>query len=378
MNKSFFTSSIQCRTGLILVILLLIINSAAYAENNPAKKIKHWGVEISLSPYYDSNILKYSDKYIDRFMNREDEGRFHINRYDDMVIQYSGRVSYTNTFIKKLKSIFFIDYRFNRYSFNTVKDWMRFNVAWRQYFFSRSSFMISYSYIPDYYVRHFRDDDWIAVYGYTPITFKPYEFSKDDFSFWIHHYIFSETGLRLYFSYYRYFLDQNNTEYDSDDYLFGFRVFQKVTNKLRVDAGYKYVYSKAKGYDEPGETIETSDDVDATNYSHNYFGGISYTLPKVFGLRNRLNLDINYERVFYTTDHFYEIDPIHAGRHDKVLDMSFSYDIDLPFDADVSVFYAFTSRKTNTPAAANAEYISDEKSYNQYQTGIKVQYNFEF
>jgi hypothetical protein len=378
MNKSTIAVSIKSRTGLILIILLLIIISAGYAENNPKKKIRHWGVEISLSPYYDSNILKYSDKYIDRFMNREDEGRFHINRYDDMVVQYSGRVTYTNEFIKKLKSIFFVDYRYNRYSFNTVKDWTRFNIAWRQYFLSRSSFMVSYSYIPHYYVRHFRDEDWIAVYGYTPITFKPYEFSKDDFSFWIHHYILSETALRLYFSYYKYFLDQNNTEYDSDDYLFGFRIFQKVTNKLRVDAGYKYIYSKARGYDEPGETRETSDDVDATNYSHNYFGGISYTLPKVFGLRNRLNVDINYERVFYTTDHFYEVDPIHAGRHDKVLDMSFSYDINLPFAADVSVFYSFTSRKTGTPAAANAEYISDEKSYNQYQTGIKIKYSFEF
>lgn len=378
MNKSTITVPIHSRTGFIMIILLLIIISAGYAENNPKKKIKHWGVEISLSPYYDSNILKYSDKYIDRFLYREDEGRFHINRYDDMVIQYSGRVSYTNEFIKDLKSIFYIDYRYNRYSFNTVKDWTRLSVAWRQYYMSGSSFMIYYSYIPRFYVRHFRDEDWIAVYGYTPITFKPYEFSKDDFSFWIHQYIFNETALRLYFSYYKYLLDPNNTEYDSDDYLFGFRVFQKVTNDLRVDAGYKYIYSKARGYDEPGETRETSDDVNATNYSHNYFGGISYTLPKVFGLRNRLNLDINYERVFYTTSHFYEIDPIHAGRHDKVLDMVFSYDINLPFAADVSVFYSFTSRKTGTPAAANAEYISDEKSYNQYQAGIKIQYSFEF
>lgn len=378
MSKIILTSVTHSKLILLLLMLMAAYASLNFAENKPKKKVRHWNIELSMSPYYDSNILKYSDKYIDRFLNREDEGRFHINRYDDMVVRYSGSVSYTNRFINKLKSIFSADLSYYKYSFNNVKDWLRFNIDWRQYFLSRSSFRISYSYIPHFYVRHFRDEDWIAVYGYTPITFQPYEFSKDDFSFWIHHYIFKDTGVRLYFSYYKYFLDEHNTEYDSDDYLYGIRVFQKISKNLRVDAGYKYVTSKAKGYDEPGETLATSDDVDATNYSHNYLAGISYNLPKILEMKNDLNLDVSYERVFYTTNHFYEIDPIHAGRHDKVIDITFSWDFNLPLNAEVSAFYSYTSRETSTPAEANAEYISDEKSYHEYQTGLRIKYNFEF
>lgn len=44
----------------------------------------------------------------------------------------------------------------------------------------------------------------------------------------------------------------------------------------------------------------------------------------------------------------------------------------------MSAFYTLLGRKTATPAAANAEYISDEKSYEQYQTGIEINYNFKF
>jgi hypothetical protein len=362
----------------VLILLLALPASEVKAGNNPKKKVKHWEAEISISPYYDSNILKYSDKYIDRFVNMQDEGRFHINRYDDLVSKYSVRLNYSNKFIKKLNSEFSFDFRYSKYSFNPVKNWLRYSVGWRQYFLSKSCFMISYSFIPHFYVRDFRDEDWVAVYGYVPSAFKPYEFSKDDISFWVQHYFFKHTNVRAYFSYMKYFLDPNNTEYDSKDYLYGIRIFQKLTKNLYIDVGYKYIYSNAKGYDQPGETKQTSDDVDATNYAHNYLAGIDYKLPKVFGMNNRISLDFLYERCFYTTDHFYELDPIHAGRHDKNYDISVTYRLDLSKSVQVSAFYSSLGRKTGTPAAANAEYISDEKSYEQYQTGIEISYNIKF
>ena len=372
------TGSFRNNLMIIFILLAMMPASLSYSEDSPKKKIKYWNADISISPYYDSNILKYSDKYIQRFMNREDEGRFHINRYDDLVVQYSLGLTYSNTLIKKLKSEFSFDYSYNRYSFNNVKDWMRFSIGWMQYFLPKSSFMISYSYIPHFYVRHFRDEDWAAFYGFTPLTFQPYEFSKDDFSFWVQHYFFKSTRVRLYFSYYRYLLDPNNTEYDSNDFMYGIRVFQTIAKNLSVNAGYKYATSTAKGYDGPAETKETADDVNADNYSHNYFAGISYNLPKILRMKNSVGIDVQYERTFYTTTNFYEIDPIHAGRHDKNLDVTFNYNIDLAGNTNVSAFYSFTARKTGTPAAVNAEYISDEKSYDQYQAGMKIKYNLEF
>ncbi|HEY6907410.1 MAG TPA: hypothetical protein VI230_08060, partial [Ignavibacteriaceae bacterium] len=241
-----------------------------------------------------------------------------------------------------------------------------------------TSFMMSYSYIPHFYVRHFRDEDWIAVYGYIPLTFQPYEFSKDDFSFWVQHYLFKSTRIRLYFSYYKYYLDKNNTEYDSDDFMYGIRLYQGLPGNFSISAGYKYITSKAKGYDEPGEAIGASDDVNATNYSHNFSAGISYNLPAILKMKNSLSLDVQYERSIYTTHQYYELDPIHAGRHDDNYDIELAYDISPMSNSSVSVFYSFLKRITGTPVSENAEYISDEKSYHQYQTGIKFTYNIDF
>ncbi len=378
MKYKFIAGRINGGFIIMMIMMVLIRVSSGFGEGNPKTKVKHWQADISISPYYDSNILKYSDKYIQRFLNREDEGRFQVNRYDDMVVQYSGGISYENNFIKKLKTIFYLDAGYNKYSFNNVKDWLRFSFGWRQYFYSKSSFMLSYSYIPHFYVRHFRDEDWIAVYGYTPVTFQPYEFSKDDYSFWVQHYLFSKTRIRLYASYYRYLLDENNTEYDSNDYMLGIRIFQTLTKDLSVDAGYKYYKSIARGYDGSGETKAFSDDVNADNYSHDYFAGLTYKLPEVFRMNNTISVNVNYERTFFTTGNFYEIDPIHAGRHDKVLDLSFEYGITLTGNTDVSAFYSLTTRKTGTPAEVNAENISDEKSYDQYQAGLKISYSLKF
>jgi len=363
---------------LSLLFFLFTYPSDSSAGNNPKKKIKHWEAEISINPYYDSNILKYSDKYIDRFVNLQDAGRFQINRYDDLVTKFAMGLSYSNKFLKKLETTFSADFGYYKYSFNPVKNWVRYSVGWRQDFFLKSSFMFSYSYIPHFYVRQFRDEDWVTVYGYTPITYKPYEFAKDDFSFWIQRSFIKNTRVRGYFSFMRYYLDPNNTEYDSKDYLYGIRVYQKISKIIDIYAGYKYIYSDAKGYDEPGETKQTSDDVNATNYSHDYSAGISYKLPKLLKMNSSVSLNVDYERCFFTTDNFYELDPIHAGRHDKVYNITFTYNFILPRNIQMSVYYSLNDRVTGTPAAANAEYISDEKSYDQYQTGIQINYNFKF
>ena len=51
-------------------------------------------------------FLKYSEKYIERFKNGEDEGRFisHINRIDD--IGYALGVTYANEIIGNLRTVF--------------------------------------------------------------------------------------------------------------------------------------------------------------------------------------------------------------------------------------------------------------------------------
>jgi hypothetical protein len=351
------------------------------AGENPKKKTYNWEISLSVGTMYDNNILKYSDKYIDRFLNREDEGRFHINRYDDIVFPHSLSISYSNKIIGDLQTILEVEYNSNAYSYNGIKNYGQYSLYWRQYLAKLTSFRLSYSYIPEFYVRHFRDDDWTDRFGYTPETFTPYSFSKDDFSAWIQHYFFGKsTRLRLYFSYMRYYHNEHYTEYDSDNYLYGFRVYQLLVKNLKLNAGYKYITSDAKAIDLVNDTDEdaVANRGDATYNEHIYIAGIEFKFPRVFSMNNDISITGQYQRRFYTTDHFYELDPLHAGRNDTNIRVYTKYNLRILSYMSLTAFFNWIFRDSDTSAEENREYISNEKDYSQYQIGIKLNYKFRF
>jgi hypothetical protein len=72
------------------VIFFSNLNNELYGQKKKKKekKVDRWALSLSIKPFYDSNILKYSEKYIQRFKNGEDPGRFHINRIDDLTVGY--------------------------------------------------------------------------------------------------------------------------------------------------------------------------------------------------------------------------------------------------------------------------------------------------
>lgn len=364
------------------IILFSICSNELYGQKkktNKEKKVDNWSLSFSVRPYYDSNILKYSQKYIDRFKNLEDEGRFHIETIDDLVWSYSVGLTYTDNIIGNLKTILGAGYDSDAYTLNSIKTWETYNIFLRQYITTSTSLSASYSYLPEFYVRHFRDEDWVMYYGFTPETFRPYIFSKDDFSFWLQHiFDWKTTRARVYFTYDRYYLDESNTEYDSNDYIYGFRIYQSLFKNLDVNIGYLYSTSDAKGFDEPTETKEDSDDSDATNFEHAYYAGFDYILPEVFSRNNDISIDFQYLRAFYTTDHYLELDPLHAGRYDYNYRIFVNYNFELMDNFSATAFYHWFKRESSSAAEANKEYVSDEKDYIQYRVGINFNYTLKF
>ena len=86
-------------SGIFLSFIIFLSFSVAIdisAAGKPKKKKDKWRLTLSIGPYYDSNVLKYSDKYIERFKNREDPGRFHINRIDDLTFGYSAGLTFSD------------------------------------------------------------------------------------------------------------------------------------------------------------------------------------------------------------------------------------------------------------------------------------------
>lgn len=363
----------------LLVVVLLLFYTGGYAGDNPKKGIKKWGISLTYGTSYDDNILKYSEKYLNRFVNREDEGRFHINTSDDLVISYAAKISYQDKFISDLKSIFSIGLSSSAYSNNSIKTWYQYKFNWRQNISKTTSISLSYSFIPNFYVRHFYDDDWTSSIGYVPEAFTPYEFSKDDYSVWLQQYLpWKTTRVRLYFSLMKYYHNKHYTEYDSDNLLYGFRIYQTITKSIKVNAGYKFINSSAKGADDTPEGSEITRLADASYDEHIVTAGFDMTFPKIFKLKNSLTVTAHYYRRFYTTNNFLELDPLHAGRFDYVYRLYFNYKIDILTNLSATAFLNWYKRDSDSKAEENGNLISDEKDYNQYQLGIKFNYKIQF
>jgi hypothetical protein len=360
------------------VLLFFVSADQVTGSGKPKKTINKWNMSLSLSSVYDNNVLRNSEKYLQRFRDNEDEGRFHINRYDDLIMQYEARISYSEKIFGKRSSIFSVSADHNSFSYNSVKTWSNLSIGLQQFISAPTSFNISYSYLPDYYIKHYRDFDWINVLGYTPETFKPMSFSKNDFSFWLQHNFISATRARIYFSYMKYYYNQHFTEYDSDNLLYGLRLFHSFNKNITADAGYRYITSDAKGYDSPGETKIISDDGDASYNEHTYYAGVEIQLPKAFNLKNNLGLSAQYSLRNYTTHKTGEEDRVHSGRFDNYYSFTIAYNIAVVKNISLSAFFRRVSRNSDTDISANSEYLSDEKDYSQNLLGLSFQYKFNF
>ncbi|MEA3443414.1 MAG: hypothetical protein U9R19_01665 [Bacteroidota bacterium] len=366
------------RAFLLLMITFLIIgNGEALAQKKSKKKNKNWEIELGISSFYDNNVLKYSEKYLYRFDHGQDEGRFHINTYDDFIINPSFQATYTFRVFGKLKSK--INGSFNRkiYTVNDIKSWNYFSLGFSQYLKKGGSFKLYYSHIPNFYIRHFRDNDWVDVVGYTPEAFQPMGFAKDSYGFWYKRKFIKNTQIKLSFSYLKYFYNEHFTEYDCNNLVYEIKLYQPVHKKIKLSFAYQFVISDAKGHDEEHETRDGSDDSDGSYNEDLFIFGFNWTMPRYFNHYNKFDLQCRVQKRYFSSKHYLELDPTHAGRIDDNIRLYATYYIKLSKELKLSVFYNHYFRESNTSAEANKIYLSNEKNYSQYQLGLKINYQFK-
>lgn len=395
MNKTIqYALLLRSKYWLFSVIILLVFSGNMLAQGTTQKKpqtatqkekaaqkkkSKGLGINVDfeLGTMYDDNILKYSEKYLNRFMNGLDEGRFHVETYDDVVISPSISLAKQFRIFGKKVSTVDAGYSYKWYVVNGINNWSTFDVGFRQNFAKRASVKVFYSYIPSFYIRHFRDDDWVKVYGYTPITFQPYSFSKDTYGFWLQNTFFKNSRVMFTFNYQTYFHNEHYIEYDSDNTLYRIKLFQPLHKNLRLELMYQFTHSDAKGFDEPDESKFDSDDSDASFDEDGFIGGLIWTLPKIKKLSHDIKGEVVVYKRYYNTEEYVEVDPLHAGRVDDNLRFYVTYNLTLNKQWSVSAFYNWYYRNSGSSSPINDWYISDEKDYKQNQIGLDIKYNIK-
>jgi hypothetical protein len=371
-------------TLFILTVFLVAGSLSAQTDNLKEKKEKKITIKPDISlefenrMFYDDNILKYSDKYLERFLNREDEGRFQINTYDDVIERPSIKINARQKLFKNQTTD--VQFLFNRsfYLNNSIKSWSYMSMGIDQTITKKSRVNFSYSYIPHFYIRHFRDEDYVFFLGYVPEAFTPMSFSKESFDLYYQRNFLKNTTLRLTLGYTRYFHNVHYIEYDCNDFSYELRMIQPLNRKVRLTASYSFTNSKANAFDEKHESFGNSDDADASFYDNSGSASVRWTLPSYFKLNHSLNVDLSLGKKVFTTEHFVEMDQLHVGRVDYNYRASLLYRVKLSKSLSGTVFYNFLGRTTTSRSEINREFIALEKNYKQNQTGFSLIYNYKY
>lgn len=360
-------------TQTIFALLFLLLLS----KNSKAQNIsKNMSLDFSLGTTYDDNILRNSEKYLTRFLNNEDQGRFLIESNEGLFIRGSVRASYNLRLLKNRRSLLFGSFLTNSYLNNRVKNWSQYNIRFQQSLANRTSFRVSFSYIPNFYVRHFRDADLVALNGFNSQAFAPFEFAKKDYGFWVRKKFAKNTQIRLSATKSHLLHNEHYTEYDAENLALGLRVTQPITKNLRLGVGYQNTNSEAKAFDEVGETKATSDEGDASYKEHRINIGLKIKLPKFFKLKNDIDINGRFVKRNFTSTKPISINPLHVNRIDTNTALTLNYNLRINRDTRLRLFYTRNIRDShNSGGTAFDEMISREKDFQQTQIGFRLAYS---
>lgn len=333
-------------------------------------------INAGLKTYYDDNILKYSDTYLQSFINNEDQGRFQINTYDDLVLKPSLSLNISDSVLKGKLTRLKLFLNRSIYTHNGINDYTFFSFGLEQNLKDSCKVGLAYEYIPEYYIYHLRDADYTSFMGYVPSTFMPLTYSKDWFGLYVYR-TYKKTGIKLSLNYAQCFYNSHFIEYDSKEPGVEIEISQPLhRQKLKLKILYAFSRSFARGYDQNNERADDSDDSDASFYFHTLKISAGLKLPKLMKHSNHISFTFLAGFKRFTSGKYIEYDMLHAGRKDFNYQFEFEYNYYLSKHLSLSLMYSSVNRNATSLSDINSSFIDNEKSFNQNLFGLGLNYRF--
>ncbi|MEM7352815.1 MAG: hypothetical protein AAF657_18615 [Acidobacteriota bacterium] len=329
-----------------------------------------WGVRGRLASYYDSNILRYSDKFIQRFEDGRDPDRFRVESLDDTVQRADLYVDRRFTGPAGQPASLGLAIEHRGYLRNSIKDWTRFTASWEQALRRGRRIQLTLNHAPNFYVRHIRDSDLTGA-ARRADPFQAFEFERSEGRLGFAQPLGASFTARYHLGLASFRHSVAFREFDSENAFGGLRLDQQLTRRLRLSYGVELTESSARGYDEAGETRATSDDTDPSYRQLDLMMAARYRLPGE--RRQTLFLQAEAGQRDYTTDKSTAAAPLHAGRDDDLLRFYASWQIDLSSRYGLTVFAQSRSRSSSAPIDLD---IGVEKDFDQWEAGLRLTARF--
>ncbi|MBU0519785.1 hypothetical protein KJ564_12715 [bacterium] len=323
-------------------------------------------LKVSYSGAYDDNILRYSDRDLDRFENDSEVYPSEVTTTDDWANSFTFRLYKDVKLGKYFRFRPYYNFKISLYSINEQKNYSshfflaRFTYRYRYYLY------LQYSVLDDYYLRLYRDRDSGVYHSCEFDQYKPTVKLR---------WHFSPFNLEASYSRELLYYNPHFTEYDNEGDVWGIEASYELPIKLQLSAGYFLTVADNVGFDQTGAFIPVDPSEDAeygdSSYEEDEFiFNVRYPLPVKKSMQWVLFMNLSQRFRYYQTDLSVLDDPFHAGREDHrtIIDtgVSFSPSSDL----DIELQFTIDQRRTDSPA----ETVSSIKDYDRRTVELIVTY----
>ena len=335
MTNRFFTS---------LVVLLLGLTTLFAQGKSDAFRFS--SVQFEYTTSYDDNVLRYSERDIDRF---EQNSEFHpslLSTYDDWKNDFRLKLYFDGPLLyrKPLKIRYFG--KFSSYYRNPFNNYASHTLLLYQELSRKVEIDFKYFYIPGYYLREYDDRD---LSEYHSCDFDDYQAR-----FGVSAGIMKDLTVTFQTEFENIYYNEYFTEYDSENIFYDFGVSRRLGRNLRILFSYGFRISDNVGYilaapsaGGPGTAEDT--EYGDSSYEEDVFAGeVRWRVGDFRGEWVNLSLEYKLRQRYYTTDNSLTSDPFHAGRADNRHRMTLQADRQISSKFDLGLNYTYEWRNVDS------------------------------
>lgn len=326
-----------------------------------------WNWKTSLTNTYDDNVYRYSPGDIDNFVYHREDERFSMETYDDLIVSPSLTVFVTRRFSQNIQSRLRLSYRCNLFTKNGDRNYQTFSTFLKTTAFKKNYLQLGYFHIPEFHIRPYWDQDVSPLSSDDGEKYRECDFARNLFSIKLGREVFHATRVSVHYERDILYYNQYFTEYDTKANTFGFEIVHTFNPIVRTTFEYAFKMAEAKGYDEPGETKDLSDDSDISYDEDQFRGGIEFSISNYVSLPANVTLQYRLNKRYFTTEKSLEQDPFHAGRRDTIHRFSLMTEVEIFRSLSIIGTYEYQRRDVSSK---EKERITEVKNYNRNRISV--------
>lgn len=316
---------------------------------------------------YDDNFMRFSDLEINSYhleTNTENDYLGDSKTYDSGILSSSIQIASSSKFLNQYKINFISKIKYNKYSSSNQKSYGSFLSRFEFKIDSYSWLKISYSMLPDYYLRTYIDRDIF------PLDYYPCSFSNESiYISYSHKLPIKKTWIDYRLIFNNQFYNKHFTEYDSQ--IIGFESTIKSKSVKNYYLSLAYVY-----YDSNNISYNDSQISESTKMDRSYIrNGLKFNIKKSF--KDYILSSIGFK--FYFNQRFYDLNSWYYETNNWKIYKDYDFRLELSKkmnnNTEIQILGRSFFRDVSSSASNEVIWIEDYKNHNRNEIWLKFIYN---